>query len=63
MEALQVLFAASAMEPTWENTDVVMRLDCLAFVHTLRKGYHQHDAGNAIMEELSDLQIKHSFNM
>ena len=40
MEALQVLVAARAMGPTWENTDVVMRLDCLALVHALRKGYH-----------------------
>ena len=63
MEALQVLVAARAMGSTWENTDVVMRLGCLALVHTLRKGYHQHDVVNAIMQELSDLQIKHSFNL
>ena len=51
------------MGVTLANTDVVMRLDCLALVHTLRKGYHQHDAVNAIMQELFDLQIKHSFNL
>ena len=63
MEALQVLVAARAMGATWANTDAIMRLDCLALAHTLRKGYHQHDAVNAIMQELSDLQIKHSFNL
>ena len=51
------------MGPTWANTDVVMRLDCLTLVHTLRKDYHQHDAVNATMQELSDLQIKHGFNL
>ena len=63
MEALQVLVAARAMGPTWANTSVTMRLDCLALVHTLRKGYHQHDAVNAIMQELSNLQIKHNFDL
>jgi hypothetical protein len=63
MEALQVLVAARALGPTWANTAVTMRLDCLALVHTLRKGYHQHDAVNAIMRELSNLQIKHSSSL
>ena len=63
MEALQVLVAARAMGPTWTKTDVTMRLDCLALVHTMRKGYHQHEAVNAILPELSDLQIEHSFNL
>ena len=54
MEALQVLVAARAMGATWANTDVVMRLDCLALVHTLRKGYHQHDAVNSITQESYD---------
>ena len=40
-----------------------MRLACLALVHTLRKGYHQHDAVNAIIQELSDHQTKHSFTL
>ena len=43
------------MGSTWANTTVTMRLDCLALVHTSRKGYHQHDAVNAIMRELSNL--------
>ena len=63
MEALQVLVAARAMGHTWAGTAVTMRLDCLALVHTLRKGYHQHDAVNAIMQELSKLQIKYSFTL
>ena len=53
MEALQVLVAARALGPTWTNTAVTMRLDCLARVHTLRKGYHQHDAVNAFMRNFS----------
>ena len=63
MEALQVLVAARAMGSTWKDTEVIMRLDCLALVHTMRKGYHQHEGVNAIMQELSDLQIKHSFSL
>ena len=63
MKALQVLVAARVMGSTWANTAVTMRLDCLALVHILRKGYHQHDAVNAIMQELSDLRIKHSFSL
>ena len=61
MEALQVLVAARALGATRANTAVTMRLDCLALVHTLRKGYHQHNVVNTIMQALSDLQIKHSF--
>ena len=55
MKALQVLVATRATSTTWTNTDVIMRLGCLALYHTPRKGYHQHDAINAIMQELSDL--------
>ena len=58
-----MLVAVRAMGPTWANAAVTMRLDCEALVHTLRKGYHQHDAVNTIMQELSDLQIKHSFTL
>ena len=61
MEAFQVLVAARAMGSAWRNTDVVMRLDCLALVDTLRKGYHQHQPLNDILQELSSLQIQHNF--
>ena len=63
MKALQVLVAARAMGSTWVNTAVTMRLDCLALVHTLRKGYHQHDAVDAIMQELANLQIRNNFSL
>ena len=35
------------------------RLDCLCLVDTMRKNYHQHPPINAILQELTSLQIKH----
>ena len=62
-EALRVLAAARTFRHSWAGCTVIMRLDCLALVATLRNGRHQHEPINDIMKELASLQIKHNFKL
>ena len=62
-EKLQALFAARTMGYKWSGKEIIMRLDCLCPVDTMRKNYHQHPPINAILQELTSLQIKHNFSL
>ena len=63
MEALQVLVAARVLGPTWRGLNVIMRLDCLVLVQTMKTGYHQHAPLNAILQGLAQLQITHDLTL
>jgi len=61
MEALQLLVMCRVMADKWADREVIVQLDSLGLVHTLRKARHKHPAINAILTEISTLQIRHGF--
>ena len=63
MEAIQLLVMTRIMAPSWQNTRVIIELDSLGLVHTYNKGRHKHPAINAILAEISSLQIKHDITI
>jgi site-specific DNA-cytosine methylase len=63
MEALQLLVMARVMGEKWTRCSVTVELDSLGLVQTYKKGRHKHPGINAILRELSSIQMEHHFTL
>ena len=63
MEAIQLLVMARVMAHTWGRSRVVIELDSLGLTAIHRKGRHPHPGINAILTELTNLQLQHGFTI
>ena len=63
MEALQLLRMARIVAQTWHAKYVVVELDSLGLVQTLKKGRHKDPRINDIMQELALRKIEHGFEL
>ena len=63
MEGLQLLVMARVLAEKWTRSRVTIELDSLGLVQTCKKGRHKHPGINAILRELSVLQMKHHFSI
>ena len=61
MEAIQLLVMARVMARSWAGRRVLVELDSLGLTQIHRKGRHAHPAINAILRELTTLQMQHGF--
>ena len=63
MEAIQLLVMARVMGHKWCGQRVAIELDSLGLVTTVRRGRHRHHGINAILRELTELQMAGGFTI